>query len=257
MRPGPGARQCLAPAGRQLLLCLVAGIAIGGFGYAIVGPYRAEFDSTLQAAFVTAVGVLLTGMAALFAARVGAEGATSSAEIAAEASRASAADDRAAARDAQLNDQKLGVLVDVVKAGDTYMQSVADQISRRQEMAAHGGDPEAIPPVGPTTQVRDAIGTLYLFAQQDTADAAWTMYKALTRMSRFEYRADRHRVGNDIKALPSTETQLHEQWQREYVALRTEFQQHARAEMGLPRLMDRSQEAPLAGAISSSAQTSS
>lgn len=250
-------RQWLAPAGRQLLLCLLAGIGIGVFGYAIVGPYRADFDATLQAAFVAAAGAILTGIAALFAARVGAEGATSAAEIAAEASRASAADDRAAAREAQLNDQKLRVLVDVVKTGDAYVQGVADQVARRQEIAADGGDPETIPPVGPTTIVRDAIGTLYLFAHQDTADAAWTMYMALTRMSRFEYRADRDRVGRDVKGLPSSETQLHEQWQKEYVALRTEFQQRARAEIGLPRLVDQSQAPPLTGAISSSARTSS
>jgi hypothetical protein len=136
-----------------------AGLLVGVFGYALVGPYAAVIDPQVQNALVLGIGAV----AAALVASLGVYGA---ALIAGAVASSEGAATRREARRFALIDQKTDIVRRITVLANRHSQQVANQVARRQELSGRPYEP--LPRVGKTTRIEDAVNELYTLGFQST-----------------------------------------------------------------------------------------
>lgn len=234
------------PRGVNAFLLFAAGFTVGVGVYALAGPNAIALPEAVQVVLLAMVtagigvgGVVIGSNMSLESARYAANLAHDDAVADREAARGDAAASRDADRDAFLYERKTGLMADVVQRAEQHIQEVRSQVARREEVAAGGGDPDTIPTVGSSDPVGQAAADLYLFADQDTADAAWRVYQRVLAFDQFVYKADVHRIGPRVVGLPPGHDELALLTYDAYVDAKTAFLNTVRNELGLAPLVYR------------------
>jgi hypothetical protein len=248
-----------------LVAVLVVGFAAGVLGYA-AGPDAHNLDATVQLAAIGAVAAAIGVIGVIVASAINADAANAVAVVTeriAENDRGRAGDDakedrqqaaadaredrqqaatdarqaRADARAARIHERKVALFAEVLQGTDVHAREIAQQVRSRQEMSDRAGDPDTIPNVGSTDPVGLAAGSLYAFADQRTADAAWDVYLMLTTLDGAAYIASKHRVGNEVAGLEPEEWDAFWANYKALTGLKTRFIDLVRAELDLPTLV--------------------
>jgi hypothetical protein len=237
-----------------LVAVLVIGFAAGVLAYA-AGPDARNLDPTVQLAAIGAVAAAIGVIGVIVASAINADSANAVAVVTeriAENDRGRAADDaredrqqaaadarqaRADARAARIHDRKVALFAEVLQGTDVHAREIAQQVRSRQEISDNDGDPDTIPTVGSTDPVGLAAGSLYAFADQKTADAAWDVYLMLTTLDGAAYIASKHRVGKEVAGLEPEEWDAFWANYAALTGLKTRFIDLVRAELDLPSLV--------------------
>lgn len=197
----------------------VAGVAV----YALLGPDRQHIEAGVQAALITVIGVAIAAAAAITAASFAAR----SAAVVADASRR-------AVLDGQLLDRKLALFADFLQAADVHVREVANQVAA----VADRRPDDPVPGIGTTDAIELALGVLYAFTSQATADAALRVANEAIRLGRlFAFNAAAGTYPNGQRALGPDGLGAHAARQTLYQDARTDLIQCIRSELELPALV--------------------
>ena len=178
------------------LILFVAGLAVGGFGYALIGADRFDIDPEVQNALILSIGAI---GASLLAALGVYWAAIHAGAVAANEGEATRRENRRFA----LIDEKTDVVRRIAVLGNRHAQEVGSQVARRQELA---GQPyEVLPRINETTDVEDLVNELYTLGFQATADVANALFGALIELDRFAYVATMESVAEPVVGLSDEE----------------------------------------------------
>lgn len=213
-------------------VALLVGLILGIIGYSRVGPSATGFDAGLQAALLLFVTVAIATIA-------GAGGAVVASVVNARSARAIESAKQEGALRSRLADETLKAAVEFAASLQARQQELANQVARRQEVAAvPTGDPSSIPTVSSTDPVGESAARLYLIARQSTADLAIRAYDLLvSATAEFAYIAERDLVGGTVRALDKFEYANFVERMSKITDVKTAFMNAVRSELSLPVLV--------------------
>lgn len=216
------------------LIVIVLLVSLGMVAYARLGPTAIQFDVGHQAALLLLVTVSVATLA-------GAGGALIASIVSARSAAEIERQKQDGARKSRLADQTLAVAVSFVDELETRQQELEDQIAARQSLAASPTpvrDP-LLPTLKPTDSLRGKATSLYLIAQQGTADRAVDAYALIVNATAtYAYKAKRH-LSKDGRVIGLTDDDK-DRFDAAMVALtgiKTAFMQAIRVELDLPPLV--------------------
>jgi hypothetical protein len=183
---------------------LAAGVLLGAFLYALIGPNWVAIDPAVQNGLVLGLAGFIGGLLALL-------GAYWAAVIAGRA----VAREAEAARIESRHQARIQTRTDLVRRigtlADRHSQEVAAQVARRAELAGRPFEPP--PPISSLAPIEDASNELYALGFLSTADAAQLLLFSLMELDRFRYPPRRDGAVKVIEDLTDDEHVAHEAWQ--------------------------------------------
>jgi hypothetical protein len=228
-----------------MLGCLLIGTVVGIGIYAQVGPNAITVPAATQVVLITLLTAGLGGGALLLSSAIAADVATAAAKAANEsaqldrdAAAAAAVLDREAAAQAHINEIKIAAFGEILQGGSRHAFELAQQVTVRIELS-EGKDGLTIPDLHSTDPVNDALGSLYAFADQDTADAAQRLYDVLVELDAYAYDAAKHSHNGAVTGLEPSERQVVASKLAEFKTCRTALIVEIRRELKLPPLITR------------------
>lgn len=171
----------------------------------------------------------------------GAGGAVVASVVNARSARATESARQEGTLRSRLVDETLKAAVEFVASLQARQQELANQVARRQEVAAAPtADPSSIPTLSSTDPIGESAARLYLIARQSTADLAIRAYDLLVSADAdFAFVAGRDLIGGSIRALDKYEYANFAERMSKITDVKTAFMGAVRAELNLPALVTR------------------
>lgn len=225
---------------RRLLIVAVVVAAVVLVVAALLVALRSVATTEERVAIIGLGGVLFAALAGGLGVGLGSWIAARATERAATVAAEEAEKDRQAALRARISDRVIAIASDALVAAERHRQDFWKQKQARDAVSVGLDRPESIPNVGPHDDLLAAVGMLYIVARQDTADAAWDVYRSLqSGLDQHVYEAGRDRQGDQVRRLTPDEHLAINAADLEYQRRKTAYLSLVRTELGLSPLEGR------------------